>query len=67
MKKEFKVAGMSCQKCVDKIEKFVGEIDGVELIEVDLTKKIVNVQFEFPANEKMISDAILDAGFEIIS
>ncbi|MDO7252321.1 copper ion binding protein [Helicobacter cappadocius] len=67
MKKEFKVTGMSCQKCVDKIEKFVGEIDGVELIEVDLGKKVVNVEFQSPANEKIISEAILDAGFEVVS
>lgn len=67
MKKEFKVTGMSCQKCVDKIEKFVGEIDGVELIEVDLSKKIVNVEFQAPADEKAICEAILDAGFEVVS
>lgn len=67
MKKEFKVAGMSCQKCVDKIEKFVGEIEGIELIEVDLAKKIVNVEFEAPADEKAICEAILDAGFEVVS
>ncbi|PAF49586.1 hypothetical protein BKH41_02670 [Helicobacter sp. 12S02232-10] len=65
MKKEFKVSGITCSHCVDKIEKFVGEIDGVNQIDVDLDKKIVSVAFESPANEKEIVEAICDAGYEV--
>ncbi|PAF43313.1 copper-binding metallochaperone CopP [Helicobacter sp. 11S03491-1] len=65
MKETFQVSGMSCQHCVDKIEKFIGEIEGVQLVDVDLSKKIVNVEFEAPATQKSISDAILDAGYEV--
>lgn len=65
MEKEFKVSGMTCSHCVDKIEKFIGEIEGVESIDVNLDKKNVKVEFSSPATEKLISEAILDAGFEV--
>lgn len=60
------VEGMKCGKCVDKIEKFVGEIEGVQMIEVNLEHKNVKVEFENPANETAIREAILDAGFEVL-
>ena len=59
------VEGMHCQKCVDKVEKFVGEIDGVSLINVDLAKKSVSVEFESPADKEQITEAILESGFEV--
>lgn len=65
MKKIFSVEGMSCSHCVDKIEKFIGEIDGVDFIDVDLKNKVVSVEFQAPANEELIGEAILDAGFEL--
>lgn len=65
MKKDFSVGGMTCSRCVDKIEKFVGEIDGVDFVGVDLKNKIVSVEFQNLANEELIIEAILDAGFEL--
>lgn len=59
------VSGMRCGKCVDKIEKFIGEIEGVSLIDVNLEKSQVKVEFNAPATQELISEAILDAGFEI--
>lgn len=59
------VEGMHCQKCVDKVEKFVGEIDGVSLINVDLANKSVSVEFESPADKEQITEAILESGFEV--
>ena len=59
------VEGMHCPKCVDKVEKFVGEIDGVSLINVDLAKKSVSVEFESPADKEQITEAILESGFEV--
>lgn len=62
---EINVSGMHCQKCVDKIERFVGELEGISHIDVDLTAKKVRVSFEAPATEAAIKDAIADAGFEV--
>lgn len=65
MEAKIKVQGMKCQKCVDKIEKFVGEIDGVEFIDVDLQASCVRVVFDEESKLAMIKEAILDSGFEI--
>lgn len=62
---QLSVSGMHCGKCVDKIEKCVGEIDGVSLIDVDLQKAQVKVDFSAPATQELIVEAILDAGFEV--
>ena len=59
------VEGMSCQGCVNKVKKFVGELDGVSLVEVNLDKKSVSVEFSTPASEEQIKEAILDCGFEV--
>ena len=59
------VSGMRCGKCVDKIEKFIGEIEGVSLIDVNLEKSQVKIEFNAPATQELISEAILDAGFGI--
>ena len=59
------VNGMKCQGCVDKLEKFVGELEGIERIQVDFPAKSVKVEFNAPATKEQICEAILDAGFEL--
>ncbi|WP_104743448.1 copper ion binding protein [Helicobacter cinaedi] len=65
MRVELNVGGMRCGKCVDKIEKFVGEIEGISLVDVNLQDSKVIVEFETPATQELITEAILDAGFEV--
>ena len=65
MRLELNVSGMRCNKCVDKIEKFIGEIDGISLVDVNLQDSKVIVEFESPATQELITEAILDAGFEV--
>ncbi len=65
MRVELSVSGMRCNKCVDKIEKFIGELDGISLIDVNLQDSKVIVEFESPATQELITEAILDAGFEV--
>lgn len=45
MSVKVKVSGMHCNHCVDKIKRFVGEIEGVSEISIDLDSKIVQVDF----------------------
>ncbi len=52
------VSGMRCGKCVDKIEKFIGEIEGVSLIDVNLEKSQVKIEFNAPATQELISKDI---------
>lgn len=62
---EFKVSGMNCNHCVDKIEKFIGEIDGILSIHVDLSKKMVSVEAEDQVRIADVKEAILESGFEV--
>lgn len=65
MKVELKVLGMSCGHCVDKIEKFVGELDGIKSIDVDLKTEVVSIEAEESVSIDSIKEAILDSGFEV--
>ena len=65
MTAEIKVSGMHCNHCVDKITRFVSEVEGVSEVRVDLEGKIVRVDYESPASLEAIKEAILDSGFEV--
>ena len=65
MKVELKVLGMNCGHCVDKIEKFVGELDGIKSIDVDLKTKVVSIEAEESVSIDSSKEAILDSGFEV--
>ncbi|WP_162982924.1 copper-translocating P-type ATPase [Helicobacter sp. L8] len=59
------VPEITCDHCVDKIERFVGEIEGVKHIDVNVATKQVRVEFEPPASQEAIGEAILDAGYTL--
>ncbi len=59
------VKGMTCEHCIQKIKKFVGEVDGVSQVDVDLSAQKVFVDFNPPAHLEQLKEAIYDAGFEI--
>ncbi|RAX57342.1 hypothetical protein CCZ01_06500 [Helicobacter monodelphidis] len=66
MVETLQVEGMNCQHCVNKIEKFVGELQGVSQINVNLAEKNVQVEFNAPTTPEKIKEAILDAGFDVV-
>ena len=53
MRVELNVSGMRCGKCVDKIEKFVGEIEGISLVDVNLQDSKVIVEFDSPVHRSL--------------
>lgn len=59
------IEGMSCGHCVQKIEKFVGELKGVESLKVSLENKSLEVSFSEPCTIEDIKEAVLDCGFEV--
>lgn len=65
MKSEIKVNGMHCNHCIEKIKRFVGEVNGVGEVSVDLERGVVDVEYESPATLEAIKEAILDSGFEV--
>lgn len=61
------VEGMSCQHCVNRVKKAVGELAGVSSVDVDLENKTVTVEFDpAKASEADFKAAIEDQGYEVV-
>ncbi|MDD4494709.1 MAG: copper chaperone CopZ [Eubacteriales bacterium] len=60
------VEGMSCQHCVNRIEKALGSLNGIESVKVSLDDKKVVVEYD---SERIalttIKDVINDQGYEV--
>lgn len=60
------VEGMSCDHCVQTINKIVGDLFGVSKIKVDLDNKLVGVEFDNTQIKiEKIIEKIVEAGFEV--
>lgn len=61
------VNGMSCEHCVKAVKGAVGELNGVDSVNVDLKGKKVTIEFD---SEKVtaaqIKDAIEDQGYDVV-
>ena len=67
VKTSIKVAGMTCQHCVNSVTEEVSGLAGVVSVKIDLASG--NVEIE-SANELVVSDleaAIQEAGYEVVS
>ena len=61
-----KVEGMTCQHCVEIITDALNNINGLNVVNVDLVKKEVSVKFnEYETKLQKISDKIIELGFEL--
>lgn len=63
----FAVLGMSCQHCIDAVTAEVGRIPGVEQVEVDLGAGMVTVTSTEQLDHHALSEAIDEAGFELVA
>ncbi|CAK8583425.1 copper chaperone CopZ (plasmid) [Priestia megaterium] len=60
------VKGMSCGHCVKSIEGSVGELNGVQHVEVNLNEAKVSVEFDQnKVSLESIKEAIDDQGYEV--
>jgi copper chaperone len=59
----YTVPGMSCGHCKSAVEQELGEVGGVERVEVDLDTKLVTVQGSGLTDEAL-RGAIEEAGYE---
>lgn len=66
MKKEMIVEGMSCMHCSSRVEKALNEIDGVSA-KVDLEKKTAYVDLTKDVSDEVLSKAVTDAGYDVVS
>lgn len=60
----FNVKGMSCGSCIRHIGAALGDIEGVENVQVKLAEGTVRVQHEPNVEPSLIAGAIEDAGYE---
>lgn len=60
------VPGISCDHCKSTIEGAVGQLDGIEAVEVDIDRRIVAIDFDHTAVTLPEIVAVLDeAGYEV--
>lgn len=61
----FGIAGMTCDKCVQRVETALRKIDGVRDVKVDRHSATANVTFEREkTNVPALHEAVLKAGYK---
>ena len=59
----YEVEGMTCHSCVAMVSEEVGEVPGVESVEVDLASGRVTVSGD--ADDEAVRRAIVEAGYSV--
>jgi copper chaperone len=63
----YTVKGMHCDHCVRSVTEEVGQIAGVQKVDVDLASGRVIVTSEQPLPEDQVRAAVAEAGYELVS
>jgi copper chaperone len=66
MKSVLKVKGMSCQHCVMSVKKALGQLQGIQNVEIDLQKGEVFFENTKTIAVNQIEKVIEEAGYEVI-
>ena len=66
MKTKLKVEGMSCEHCVKAITGAVGELSGVNSVEVSLEDKTVAVDHADQVTLEILKETIEDQGYDVL-
>lgn len=64
--REYTVTGMTCGHCVSSVREEVGEIVGVDTVDVDLASGRLTVTGD-DVSEDAVRRAVADAGYEVSS
>lgn len=67
METTLKVTGMSCQHCVMAVKKALGQLNGIQNVEVDLSKGEVKFQNTQNVGAVELRGAVEKAGFKVES
>lgn len=67
MKKKLIIEGMSCSHCTARVKTFLEKLDGVENAELNLEEKTAVITLSNDVDDKILSDAVYDAGFDVVS
>ncbi|MEN8173334.1 MAG: heavy-metal-associated domain-containing protein [Chloroflexota bacterium] len=63
----YHIPSINCGHCVQTIKMEVGEIEGVQSVEVDPTTKQATISFDAPATEGVIKDLLIEINFPAVS
>lgn len=61
--RRYRVPGMHCEKCEQAVRDEIGQVTGVEAVDVDLATKLVTVRGR-DVSDEAVRIAIDDAGYE---
>lgn len=65
---ELMVDGMTCEGCANAVRRAVGQLDGVQQVDVDLPGKRVRVRYDSARTSPgAIRERIEAAGYEVVS
>lgn len=56
-------SNISCHHCTHTIQRELGELEGVELVEADPTTKRVRVRWRAPASWEQVSTTLEEIGY----
>ncbi|MBB3052517.1 copper ion binding protein [Prauserella isguenensis] len=63
--KTYTVTGMTCQHCVASVTEEVGELDGVQGVNVDLGTGAVTVSSDAELSDDAVRSAVEEAGYTL--
>ncbi len=67
MKKTMIIEGMMCHHCTGRVEKALSALDGVSAVEMNLEGKSATVTLEKDVDNKVLTDTVTEAGYEVVS
>jgi copper chaperone len=63
----YEVRGMTCDHCVRAVREEVGKLDGVQGVDVELSRGLVTVTSAGPMAPEAVASAIDEAGYELVA
>jgi copper chaperone len=63
---DYQVTGMTCGHCVSAVTQEIGELSGVQSVEVVLETGTVTVASEAPLDREAVVAAIDEAGYQLV-
>ncbi|HWD04746.1 MAG TPA: heavy-metal-associated domain-containing protein [Amycolatopsis sp.] len=63
----YTVEGMTCAHCVGAVQEEIGELSGVQAVDVDLESGAVKVVSEQPLALDAVAAAITEAGYRLVA
>lgn len=62
---QLSIQGMNCGACVGRITRALGDLDGIDGVEINLAAKLANIQFnDADIDSDTIIAAIAEAGYQ---